>query len=106
MNRRTMMTTLAGGVVAVGYADRAKAAPLVDGKLPVASADAAKDFPGAKELPDPNTNYRVVFSVGAKVKDDELLDAEDDRAVPQHARTQRCPGEESPYRSDVPSVRR
>jgi intracellular sulfur oxidation DsrE/DsrF family protein len=72
MNRRTMMTTLAGGVVAVGYADRAKAAPLVDGKLPVASADAAKDFPGAKELPDPNTNYRVVFSVGAKVKDDEL----------------------------------
>src|SRR5260370_36607284 len=72
MNRRTMMTTLAGGVVAVGYADRAKAAPRVDGKLPVASADAAKDFPGAKELPDPNTNYRVVFSVGAKVKDDEL----------------------------------
>jgi hypothetical protein len=72
MNRRTMMTTLAGGVVAVGYADRAKAAPLVDGKLPVASADAAKDFPGAKELPDPNTNYTVVFSVGAKVKDDEL----------------------------------
>jgi intracellular sulfur oxidation DsrE/DsrF family protein len=67
-----MMTTLAGGVVAVGYADRPKAAPLVDGKLPVASADAAKDFPGAKELPDPNTNYRVVFSVGAKVKDDEL----------------------------------
>jgi intracellular sulfur oxidation DsrE/DsrF family protein len=59
-------------VVAVGYADRAKAAPLVDGKLPVASADAAKDFPSAKELPDPNTNYRVVFSVGAKVKDDEL----------------------------------
>jgi len=59
-------------VVAVGYADRAKAAPLVDGKLPIASADAAKDFPGAKELPDPNTNYRVVFSVGAKVKDDEL----------------------------------
>ena len=72
MNRRTMMTTLAGGVVAVGYADRAKTAPLVDGKLPVASADAAKDFPSAKELPDPNTNYRVVFSVGAKVKDDEL----------------------------------
>jgi intracellular sulfur oxidation DsrE/DsrF family protein len=67
-----MMTTLAGGVVAVGYGDRAKAAPLVDGKLPVASADAAKDFPGAKELPDPNTNYKVVFSVSAKVKDDEV----------------------------------
>src|SRR5262245_13031335 len=72
MNRRTMMTTLAGSVVAVGYAGRAKAAPAADGNLPVASADAAKDFPGAKELPDPNTNYKVVFSVAAKVKDDEV----------------------------------
>ena len=72
MNRRTMMTTLAGGVVAVGYAGGAKAAPAADGNPPVASADAAKDFPGAKELPDPNTDYKVVFSVGAKVKDDEV----------------------------------
>ena len=72
MNRRTMMTTLAGGVVAVGYAGRAKAAPAADGKLPVASAEAAKDFPGAKELPDPSTNYKIVFSVSAKVKDDEV----------------------------------
>ena len=72
MHRRTMMTTLAGGIVAVGYAGRAKAAPAADGKVPVASADAAKDFPGAKELPDPNTNYKVVFSVSAKVKDDEV----------------------------------
>src|SRR3984893_15556267 len=71
MNRRTMMTTLAGGVVAVGYAGRVKAAPAADGK-PVASADAAKDFPGAKELPDASTNYKVVFSVSAKVKDDEV----------------------------------
>ena len=55
MNRRTMMTTLAGGVVAAGYAGRANAAA-ADRKLPVTSADAAKDFPCAKELPDPNTN--------------------------------------------------
>jgi len=48
MNRRTMMTTLAGGVVAAGYAGPAKAAPVVDGKLPVASAEAAKDFPNPK----------------------------------------------------------
>src|SRR5262249_37868026 len=72
MTRRTMMTTLAGGVVAAGYAGRATAAPAPDGKLPVASAEAAKDFAGAKELPDPNTNYKVVFSVSAKVKDDEV----------------------------------
>ena len=72
MDRRTMMTTLAGGVVTVGYAGRAEAAPAADTKLPVASANAAKDFTGAKELPDPGTNYKVVFSVSAKVKDDEV----------------------------------
>ncbi len=72
MDRRTMMTTLAGGVVAAGYATRATAAPEADAKLPVASAQAAKDFAGAKERPDPNTSYKVVFSVSAKVKDDEV----------------------------------
>ena len=71
MNRRTMMTTVVGGVVAAGYAGRANAAA-ADGKLPIASADAAKDFPGAQELPNPNTDYKVVFSVSAKVKDDEV----------------------------------
>ena len=55
-----------------GYVGRAKAAPAADGKLPVASADAAKEFPGAKEPPDPSTDYKVVFSVSAKVKDDEV----------------------------------
>lgn len=72
MNRRSMVRTLAGGAVAVGYAGRAKAAPAVDDKLPVASANAAKDFAGAKELPNPNTDYKVVFSVSARVKDDEV----------------------------------
>lgn len=72
MNRRLMMTTLAGGVVAVGATGRATAAPAADAKLPVASAAAAKDLPGAKERPDPATNYKVVFSVSAKVKDDEV----------------------------------
>src|SRR4029079_18440262 len=71
MNRRTMMTTLAGGVVAVGYTGRGTAAPAPDDK-PVPSAETAKDFPSAKELPDPNTNYKVAFSVAAKVKDDEV----------------------------------
>lgn len=72
MNRRTMMTTLAGGVVVAGYVGRANAAPGADGKMPVASAQAAKDFAGAKERPDPNTDYKVVFTVFAKVKDDEV----------------------------------
>ncbi|MEZ5284940.1 MAG: DsrE family protein [Vicinamibacterales bacterium] len=71
MDRRTMMTTLAGGAVAVGNV-RLAAAPALDDTLPVASAAAAKDFPGAKERPNPATDYKVVFSVGAKVKDDEV----------------------------------
>jgi intracellular sulfur oxidation DsrE/DsrF family protein len=71
MNRRTMMTTLAGGVVAAGYTHRAEAAAPADAK-PVASAETAKDFLGAQERPDPNHDYKVVFSVGAKVKDDEV----------------------------------
>src|SRR5437868_6376703 len=75
MNRRTMMTTLAGGVVAVGYADRAKAATLVDGKLPVASADAAKDLPGAKELHEAGVELRVCGQglMGKKVDPSQLL---------------------------------
>ena len=67
MNRRKMMTTLAGGVVAAGYVGRAMSASAVaagDAK-PVASAEAAKDFPGAKERPDPNHDYKVVFSIGS-----------------------------------------
>ncbi|MGD9903970.1 MAG: DsrE family protein [Vicinamibacterales bacterium] len=66
-----MMTTLAGGVVAVDYASRADAATVADTK-PVASANAARDFPGARELPDPKTDYKVVFSVSATVKDDQV----------------------------------
>ncbi len=75
MNRRKMMTTLAGGVVAAGYTRRAAAGtprPAADSKLPVSSANAAKDIPGAKELPDPATDYKVVFSVSAKAKPDEV----------------------------------
>lgn len=75
MNRRKMMTTLAGGAVAAGFVEHAETTPAEaapTGSLPVASAPAAKDFPGAKERPLPATDYKVVFSVSAKVKDDEV----------------------------------
>ncbi len=65
MNRRTMMTTLAGSAVVAGLAEHADGAQAAPGALPVASAPAAKDFPGAKERPIPATDYKVVFSVGA-----------------------------------------
>lgn len=72
MNRRTMMTTLAGGAVVASLAETSEAAPAPNGSLPVASASVAKDFPGATERPNPATDYKVVFSVSAKVKDDEV----------------------------------
>lgn len=76
MNRRMMMTTLTGGALAAGLVDRADAAPAdqaaAAGALPVASAPAAKDFAGAKEKPMPATDYKVVFSVSAQVKDNEI----------------------------------
>lgn len=72
MDRRTMMTTLAGGMVAAGYAGGAQTAQAADEARPVASAEAAKDFPGAKERPDPNVDYKVVFTVYASVKENEV----------------------------------
>lgn len=75
MNRRRMMTTLAGSAVAAGFVEHAVAGTVeqaAGGALPVASSPAAKDFPGAKEKPLPATDYKVVFSVSAQVKDNEI----------------------------------
>src|SRR4029079_9135942 len=43
-----------------------------DQKLPMPGQSVAKDFPNAKELPDPNVDYKVVFSVAANAKADEI----------------------------------
>ena len=32
--------------------------------LPIPGYEAAKDMPGAKELPDPNVTYKIVFDIG------------------------------------------
>jgi len=70
MNTRTMIAAaLVVGAVA-GYSTRV----WTQGgeKLPMAGVAPAKDFAGAKELPDPGTDYKVVFSVAAQAKDDEV----------------------------------
>ena len=41
-------------------------------KLPVADYPAAKDVANAHEMPDPNTDYKVVFSVAAIAKPGEI----------------------------------
>lgn len=56
--------------VMFGYAGRAWTQ--IEEKLPIAGQAPAKDIPGAKELPDPKTDYKVVFSVAANAKDDEV----------------------------------
>jgi intracellular sulfur oxidation DsrE/DsrF family protein len=42
--------------------------PVWGQQLPIPDAAVAKDIPGAKELPDPNTVYKVVFDI-AKAAD-------------------------------------
>ncbi len=69
MNKLVMGAVLAAGVI-LGYSGRAWTQ--TDQTLPMAGYNAAKDIPGAKELPDPNVDYKVVFSVGAKANDNEI----------------------------------
>src|SRR5690242_1172708 len=64
---------IAGALVAgVMFGYTAHAWTQSDEKLPIAGQAPAKDFPGAKELPDAKTDYKVVFSVAANAKDDEV----------------------------------
>ena len=69
MNKTVIAAALTAGVV-VGYAGHAWTQPA--SRLPMAGYNAAKDFAGAKELPDPGTDYKVVFSVAAQAKPDEI----------------------------------
>jgi len=69
MNKLCIAAALAAGVM-FGYSGRALTA--ADNKLPMAGVAPAKDIPGAKELPDPKTDYKVVFSVAAQAKPEEV----------------------------------
>ena len=69
MKKAMIAALLAVGVV-LGYAGHAWTQSA--SKLPMAGYNAAKDFAGAKELPDPNIDYKVVFSVAAQAKDSEI----------------------------------
>jgi intracellular sulfur oxidation DsrE/DsrF family protein len=69
MNKTMIAAALAAGVM-FGYSGRAWTQS--GDKLPVAGYDAAKDIPGARELPDPKVDYKVVFSVAQVVKPEEI----------------------------------
>jgi hypothetical protein len=69
MNKAISAAVLAAGVI-LGYSGHAWTQ--TDAKLPLPGYNAAKDIAGAKELPDPSTDYKVVFSVAANAKADEI----------------------------------
>ena len=55
----------------IGFLDSVRAQSAQN--LPVPGYEAAKDVPGAKELPDPSMTYKVVFDIGtAAPKIDEV----------------------------------
>ena len=69
MHKTLMVAALAAGVM-FGYAGRAWTQ--TEQKLPMPGYAAAKDFAGARELPNPEVDYKVVFSVAAVAKPDEI----------------------------------
>ena len=60
MHKTMIVAALAAGVM-FGYSGRAWTQ--TDQKLPLAGYAAAKDIPGARELPNPQVDYKVVFPV-------------------------------------------
>ena len=69
MTKTMIAAALATGMM-FGYS--ARAWTQTDQKLPVAGYAPAKDIPGARELPNPDVDYKVVFSVAAVAKPEEI----------------------------------
>ena len=69
MNKTVIAAALAAGVM-VGYSGRVWTQTAE--KLPMAGVAPAKDIPGARELPNPEVDYKVVFSVAAVAKPEEV----------------------------------
>ena len=69
MNKTLVAAALVAGLM-VGYSGRVWTQS--DPKLPMAGYAVAKDIPGARELPKPDIDYKVVFSVAAVAKPEEI----------------------------------
>jgi intracellular sulfur oxidation DsrE/DsrF family protein len=67
-------TSIVAGALVVGgfFGYSAKAWTQTAPPLPLPSQGVAGDIPNAHELPDPNVDYKVVFSVAAVTKPDEI----------------------------------
>jgi intracellular sulfur oxidation DsrE/DsrF family protein len=69
MNKLMIVAALAAGM-GLGYSGHAWTQTA--STLPMPGYNAAKDFANAKELPDPAVDYKVVFSVAANAKPNEI----------------------------------
>src|ERR1700730_12895316 len=69
MNKTMIVAALAAGVTCVFFG---RARTQTDQKLPVSGYAPAKDIPGARELPNPDLDYKVVFSVAAVANPEEI----------------------------------
>jgi len=70
MMKKIMVAAALATCVMLGYSPTAWTQ--TDQKLPVAGYAPAKDIPGARELPSPDVDYKVVFSVAAVAKPEEI----------------------------------
>jgi uncharacterized protein len=70
MNKTLIAVALAAGVT-FGYSARVWTQS-ANATLPMAGVAPAKHIPGAHEVPSPDTDYKVVFSVAAQTKPDEV----------------------------------
>jgi intracellular sulfur oxidation DsrE/DsrF family protein len=61
--KRSFFSAILGGAVLVGFWVGLPAFGQTAQTLPVPDGGVAKDVPGAKELPDPNMTYKVVFDI-------------------------------------------
>ena len=69
-----MKSLMIAGALVVGlmFGNAGRARTQTEERLPVAGQAPAKEIAGAKELSDAKTDYKVVFSVAANAKDDEV----------------------------------
>ncbi len=63
--KMTATVAILAATVALGYSGSMRAQQSM---LPVSGYDAAKDVPGAHELPDPKIDYKVVFDIAEGAK--------------------------------------
>ena len=71
--KKVWIGAVAALAILIAFSGRTHAQSQSAQALPIPSVDAAIDFPGEHEMPDPSLNYKIVFDIGkAASKVDEV----------------------------------